>query len=140
MASLPTITIDLSANVTMPIININTLVTSQAALAESERLIKENIFTIDFDLLNTNLIRWAALNFPQSHVVYEIPISPQKTPTGQYRCSDGVQRNIWEYLTFVMGCDLATWTVKIEQHIYGMNLSFSVQENPSIVLRLLGER
>ena len=139
-STLPTVTIDLSANSIVPIININSLLNSQAALLESERVAREKIFTIDFELINTTLLKWAATNFQQSYVVYEIPLTPQQLSPRQYRCSDGVTRNLWDYLYFVMGCDLSTWADKVDEHLFGIHLSFSVQEEPSVVLRLLAER
>ena len=109
---------------------------SQEALRLLEETTKQKLFTIDFALLQKNLLQWAANGFPASLPVYEFALTPQAISTNQYRCSDGVSRNIWDWIVFVLGCDIQTYIEIIEKHLLGIKLTFSLQEQPSIVLRL----
>lgn len=62
-----------------------------------DRAILETMNQITFDALRVNLIQWATAGFPNAHPIHVMPISPPEL------CSDGVRRNLGDYVTFLMG-------------------------------------
>ncbi len=57
----------------------------------------DKIATLPYSDVRATLLQWATLGFPNAHTLYEIPISVPPM------CSDGVVRNLDQYITFCSG-------------------------------------
>ena len=55
------------------------------------------IANLSYDTIRRNLIQWALQGYRNCFVIYEVPISVPDL------CSDGVQRNLENYITFCSG-------------------------------------
>lgn len=89
---------------------------------------------LDYALLKTNLFIWATQGFPDSHSVYQLPVSLPPGETGQIRCSDGALRNIWDYIAFCLGSTLQELMDYYHKNLNGITLTYSLQANPYIVV------
>ena len=79
---------------------------------------------------------WAATGFPDSYLVYEIEVVPSEKTGNTYACSDGIKREIWEYIPFFLGYSINTFVENMNKKIKDITLTSSLQEEPSIVFRL----
>ena len=78
-------------------------------------------------LLNPNtasltpaFLQWTSQGFPPIFVLASIILSP---PTV---CSDGVLRNFYDYVTFLLGADLSSRVQAFATNFSGMEMSYSV--------------
>lgn len=64
---------------------------------EAHRSALNEIATISYDELKAILIRWGLAGFPSTYVLRELIIAPPPV------CSDGVARNLQEYILYISG-------------------------------------
>jgi hypothetical protein len=89
---------------------------------------------LDYGVLKNNLFGWATQGFPESHPVYELPVTlPPGDPNALIRCSDGGLRNIWDYIVFFLGMSLQE-LMDSYTNLDGITLTYSVKANPYIVV------
>ena len=83
-----------------PRVTIADILASQEVLIQAENLDRGSLNSIgqmSVDSLKTALIQWASAGFPNAFVIHDISINPPP------RCSDGVSRNLADYITFCSG-------------------------------------
>jgi hypothetical protein len=113
-ASLPTPTAP-------PPITINDLLNSVEVLTKKEsddKATLESIGKLGSDILRGKLLSWAIAAFPNSYEIYKIVITP---PT---LCSDGVSRNLSEYILFCSGKTLLEHVAVLQAKVTGMKVMF----------------
>jgi hypothetical protein len=85
---------------TPPRVTMADILASQEVLLQTEtmdRAILASIGQMSTDALRSVLISWATAGFPNAYPIQDITIAPPP------RCSDGVTRNLADYITFCSG-------------------------------------
>lgn len=82
----------------------------------ADRALLEGISTLS---LRPTLVVWAAQGFPAAWTVQEIRIQP---PT---RCSDGVERDLADYIAFVSGKTIGEHTAALQARLSGIVVSYA---------------
>lgn len=95
---------------------------------------KLTLQNLDYDMLKKNLFTWATNGFPDSFPVHQLPITVPPEATQLINCSDGVMRNIWDYIVFFLGSTLQELMDSYHTNVDGITLTYSVQANPYIVV------
>ena len=95
---------------------------------------KATFQNLDYDVLKGNLITWAAKGFPDSYRVYELPVSIPDISNQLIPCSDGIMRNIWDYIVFFLGSTLQELMDVYNTNMDGITLTSSLQANPYILV------
>ena len=113
------------------IITMDDLLSNQAYISGVETRNKEVLKNINFDLLKQSLVTWASTGFPDSTNIYSFQL---ETPNGNM-CSNGVARDSWEYLPFLLNLTIGQFVAAIQSKLSGINISYSLAANP-IVLHL----
>jgi len=119
-----------------PLITLSQLVNMNSTLTAIETSNKASLETTDTALLITNLQKWAASGFQESYTVYEFTIVPSQKEGNTYKCSDGVSRTIWDYIPFFLGYSIQELVANLQAQIEDIKLSFSVQEDPTMLIRI----
>jgi hypothetical protein len=91
---------DVSGSSAPPRVTMADILASQEVLLQTEnmdRVILNSIGQMSADALRTILISWATAGFPNAYPIQDITITPPP------RCSDGVTRNLADYITFCSG-------------------------------------
>ena len=136
LASIPAYQAMMSNSTPTVLISLDDLITSNAALKATEATNKQNLEALDTSVLMNNLHQWAGTGFQASYSVYQFQIvTPVKT-TALYNCSDGTPRNVWDYIPFCLGYPITTLVANYQQKVAGMHFSFSLEEVPTIVLKI----
>jgi hypothetical protein len=78
----------------------------------------ESISTISYETLKTKLLSWATSGFPNVYEIHKLTITP---PT---ICSDGVTRNLSDYIEFCSGKPIQEHVAILQQRVQGMIISF----------------
>ena len=126
----------MNANPPTVLISLNELATSNAALKATEAANKKSLEAFDSSILMNNLHQWAGTGFQASYVVYQLQVvTPVKT-TSLYNCSDGTPRNVWDYIPFCLGYPITTLVANFQNKVEGMTFTFSLEEVPTIVLKI----
>lgn len=119
-------------------ISLNDIVNTYQSYIRTEEQIKGTLTSLDFDLLKTNLYAWAAKGYQDSYPAYQLPVSSPASYSddthGLIPCSDGILRNIWEYIPFCLGTPIGELLQSYEAKLYGIALTYSLQENPYILV------
>lgn len=118
------------------LISFDDLVNSNAALKATEVANKTSLELFDESVFMNNLHQWAGTGFKDSYPVYQLQVvTPVKTTT-LYNCSDGTPRSVWDYIPFCLGYPITQLVDTFQQKVSGMTFSFSLEEVPSIVLKI----
>lgn len=105
-----------------PTISLQDIITSIEVVQNQELQDKaslEAIGTISFNTLKASLIQWANAGFPNAYEIYRVNINP---PTV---CSDGVTRNLADYIVFCSGKTIAEHVDVLHQRTPDINVSFA---------------
>lgn len=70
-----------------------------------------------------NLIQWASAGFPVNYQVLSVALI-RPSP-----CSDGVSRDMLQYISFLTGSDIMTLTTNFGSHFLGIYFSYSISGN-----------
>lgn len=108
------------------IITLDQLLESQQALSSKEstdRVALQRFVEPDFEEAKRKLLQWASLGFPEAFCIFTINID---VPT---KCSDGVVRNKFNYVEYLLGDTLANKFQVLQQKIPGMVLSYSLPDH-----------
>jgi len=136
LASIPTYQAMILNSTPTVLISLSELMTSNAALKATEAANKQSLEMCDAPTLLNNLQQWAGTGFQASYPVYQLQVvTPIKTTT-LYNCSDGIPRNVWDYIPFCLGYPITTLVSSFQQRVSGMNFSFSLEETPTIVVKI----
>ena len=118
------------------IISLAQIVNSVQTLTATEIRNKMILETLNAETLIQNLHGWASVGFTDSHPVYEYTVYPSAKINGKYRCSDGILRDIWEYIPLCLGYSLNDLVANLQQQVTDIKLSFSLQEEITVILRI----
>lgn len=120
------------------ILSLDDIINMRHTYLRIEEQIKGNLTSLDFELLKTNLYTWAAKGYQDSYAAYQLPVYPlppdTPDPATTISCSDGMLRNIWEYIPFCLGTQIGELLQSYEEKLYGISLSYSLQANPYILV------
>lgn len=104
-----------------PVITLDDILSSVEVVTQKEREDKanlESISTIPYETLKTKLLSWATSGFPNVYEIHKLTITP---PTV---CSDGVTRNLSDYIEFCSGKPIQDHVALLQQRVQGMSISF----------------
>lgn len=120
-----------------PLITLAEISADNGVLVQMEQNNKALLEQFDIDVYTTNLHKWAAASYPVSFLIntYTLKV-PMKQNGASYLCSDGCYREVFQYVDFCLGYDLATtFLTNLNSKIHGVTLSYSlILEIPSIVI------
>ena len=69
------------------------------------------------------MFAWAAAGFPAIYVVQQFTVSPPAV------CSDGVARNVYDYVVHLLGQEMGPTIVAVQAKCVGVQISYSFQGN-----------
>ena len=108
---------------TPQIISLEDLMNTLEAVRQKEnadRLNLENFFNPSQSTLRESLTGWAAAGFPAIYCLFGISIDPPK------QCSDGVTRQLFEYVEYLLGRTVGSCMQRIEAMTSGIQFSHSI--------------
>jgi hypothetical protein len=73
--------------------------------------------------LRPQMFTWAAAGFPAIYVVQQFTVSPPAS------CSDGVTRNVYDYVVYLLGKNMGEVIADIQALCVGVQISYSFQGN-----------
>jgi hypothetical protein len=79
----------------------------------------EGIGTISFNTLKASLIQWANTGFPNAYEIHRVYINPPSV------CSDGVVRNLADYIVFCSGKTIHEHVDVLHQRTPDIEVSFA---------------
>lgn len=106
----------------LPPITMDDLITSTQFILKKEaddKLVLEGISNIPQSQLKDKLLEWAIAGFPNVYEIYKIVITP---PT---ICSDGIVRNLPDYIVFCSGKPIYDHVSALQQKVTGISISFA---------------
>ena len=115
----------------VPTISLSDILGATEVIRQREEADKTNlnsIANISFENLRTSLIRWAAAGFPPAYTVYEVPISAPDV------CSDGVRRDLTDYIVFVTGKSIQEHTSVLQARIVDIVVSFAYSGSSILIV------
>jgi hypothetical protein len=118
------------------LITFDELITATTSLQAIESSNKQKLELFDRDIFMQNLQAWAGTGFQDSYVIYDLPIVSSTLTDGKFKCSDGINRDVWEYICFCLGYPITTLVQTFQARVTGMTFTFSVVTNPAISLKI----
>lgn len=106
----------------LPTISIQDILSSVEVSQNQEASDKaklEAIGVISFETLRASLLQWAIRGFPNAYTIYEIPMSAPNV------CSDGVTRNLPDYIIFCSGKTINEHVDVLQQRLVDITVSFA---------------
>lgn len=103
-------------------ISIDELLQSSEVLVKKEnddKALLESIGKMSKAVLKEKLLSWALLNFPNAYELMPITIQPPS------KCSDGVTRNLTDYIQFCSGKTIQEHVAVLQEKVTGMTISFA---------------
>ena len=79
----------------------------------------ESIGSLSFEGLKASLIQWAVAGYPNAYKIHEISVSPPGV------CSDGVTRNLSDYITFCSGKTIHEHVAVLQARMPDISVSFA---------------
>ena len=79
----------------------------------------ETVAAITPDQLRPKLVEWAMAKFPDFYEIYQIVVSPPQ------KCSDGVTRQIVQYIEFCSGQTIDYFVDRIRANVTGIRIDYS---------------
>ena len=113
------------------VIKLDDIDSSLQTIIQKESNNKNAFMNLDYDLLKKNLFTWAANGYPDSFKAYTMKMNDPTITNGRYTCSDGVFRDVWEYIPFILGMSIHEVVTSFQVKLKGMTLSYSVEVNPT---------
>lgn len=103
-------------------ISIDDLLNSMEVVKQKEaddKNLLESIGNISQEALKTKLIAWAVAGFPNAYGIHSITILPPAT------CSDGVKRDLTDYIQFCSGKTIHEHVEVLQQKVANISVSFA---------------
>ena len=103
-------------------ITMNDILSSVELVEQKEATDKsalDSIGAITFETLRAKLIQWAKSGFPNAYEIYQVNITPPIV------CSDGVNRNLNDYISFCSGKSISDHVAMLQAKVTDMILSFA---------------
>jgi hypothetical protein len=108
------------------LIDISELLSSHAGIKQQEitdRSTLSILLNLPRDSIRTSIIRWTELGFPPIYILQQLTVTPPAV------CSDGVSRSLYDYITYLLGQDMAAINTSIQALCVGVLISYSFQGN-----------
>jgi hypothetical protein len=77
------------------------------------------IGSVSHDTLRPKLIAWALAGFPNAYTLMEIAVTPPP------QCSDGVTRDLTDYITFCSGKSIQQHVTMLQEKLTDISVSFA---------------
>ena len=116
---------DITANQVIlppPPISLNDILSSIEVITQKEKDDKaslEALGLIPYDTLKTKLVSWATSGFQNAYEIEKLVIVPPTT------CSDGVSRNLADYVQFCSGKTMQEHVATLQQRVQDMVITFA---------------
>jgi hypothetical protein len=107
-------------------VDIDELLASRGAVMTQEaadKLVLTPLLNETRETLRPQMFEWAAKGFPAIYVVQQFTVSP---PTV---CSDGVARNVYDYVVYLLGQEMGPTIAAIQALCVGVQISYSFAGN-----------
>jgi hypothetical protein len=88
----------------------------------------ESIGTLSFESLRASLIQWAIAGYPNAYKVHEITVSSPNV------CSDGVTRNLADYITFCSGKTIHEHIAVLQERMTDISVSFAYTGSSIVIV------
>jgi hypothetical protein len=88
----------------------------------------EAIGVISFDALRASLLQWATRGFPNAYTIYEVPMTAPSV------CSDGVARNLPDYIVFCSGKTINEHVDVLQQRLVDIIVSFAYSGSAILIV------
>lgn len=114
-----------------PMISLNDIVNAVEIVQLKEAADKsalESISSLSFDGLRASLIQWATTGYTNAYVIHSVPITPPNV------CSDGVSRNLSEYIQFCSGKTINEHVQLLQDRMTDIIVSFANSGNMIIIV------
>ena len=105
------------------LLTLDQLMTNQTATLQQEtndRTELSAIVTPNMGQLNPLFVQWATLGFPSNYTLLSFNIVPPTT------CSDGTTRNMYDYISYIIGKDLGDSVTKFDGFFQGMTIAYNI--------------
>lgn len=119
--------VDLSGNGI--VISMNDLLTHKEYMFGVDQRNKALFNNINYALLKQNLITWSSAGFPDSTCIYSFSVEMPN----ENMCSDGIVRDCWDYIPFVLGMTIGHFIAGIQLRLSGIRLTYSVGTGPVVL-------
>lgn len=109
-----------------PLIHIDDLQFSTEYCQHVETENKTVFMALDFtqETTKAKLIQWVSQGFPANYLITTLPVKGLLQPaTGFYRCSDGTDRSLEEYIQFFLGITIQDYIQRYQNTLQGITLS-----------------
>lgn len=106
---------------------LNTVEILQKKEADDKALL-ETIGTMSLDELKTKLIAWAKAGFPNMYELSRVTITPPST------CSDGVRRELLDYIQFCSGKPIYEHVNVLNEKTSGMTIAYTKDQNSIVIV------
>lgn len=74
--------------------------------------------------IKSKLIEWVSKQFPRNFHIATLPVKGTKAPaTGYYKCSDGTDRGLQDYISFFLNMSLQDFLESHQSKVVGIRLS-----------------
>jgi len=125
-ASFPEPTVSTSSAPPPMVIDISELLASHAVVQATEATDRATLSVLlneTRETLRPQMFVWAAAGFPAVYVVQQFTVSPPAI------CSDGVARNVYDYVVYLLGQEMGPTIAAIQALCVGVEISYSFQGN-----------
>lgn len=106
----------------VPVITLNDILSSVEVVTQKEKDDKaalESIGNISYESLKSKLLTWATSGFSNVYEIHRLTIVPPTT------CSDGVSRNLTDYIQFCSGKTIQEHVSGLQTRVQDMEISFA---------------
>lgn len=91
---------------------------------ESDNKARFNALDLTTAEIKSKLIEWVSKQFPSNFHIVSLPVRGTKAPeTGYYKCSDGTDRPLQEYIFFFLNKTLQDFLQSYQTKLRGISLS-----------------
>ena len=102
------------------------LLASHANIVQQENADKSRLsplITPDTNSLTPAFMNWTSQGFPNIYILFSIQLAP---PTV---CADGVVRNVYDYVSYLLGKDLSAQIQQFDTNFLDMTMSYTISGN-----------
>jgi len=113
-----------------PLINIHDLAYTPQFYqqVESDNNVRFNALDFTTPEIKIKFIEWASKQFPSNFHIVSLPVKGTKEPTtGYYKCSDGTDRPLQDYICFFLNKTIQDFLQTYQSKITGILLSVFAQ-------------
>lgn len=91
---------------------------------ESDNRAAFNTLDLTTPEIKSKLVEWVSKQFPRNFHIATLPVKGTKAPaTGYYKCSDGTDRGLQDYISFFLNMGLQDFLESYQSKITGIRLS-----------------